>query len=75
MTLSALRRGPAERVIVDLQIDDQTREQTLNTGHPVFQGLSNMRFFLAGSLEETALGDGEEGNEAADDGITRTPLK
>ncbi|MEM7354228.1 MAG: Gldg family protein, partial [Acidobacteriota bacterium] len=67
------RRGPAERVIVDLQIDDQTREQTLNTGHPVFQGLSNLRFFLAGSLEETATGDGDGGDTGAD-GVTRTPL-
>lgn len=65
------RSGGAERVIVDLQIDDQTKGETLNTSHPVFQGLSNLRFFLAGSLEKTAGGsDGEQG----DDGVTLTPL-
>ena len=69
------RRGPAERVIVDLQIDDQSKDQTLQSEHPVFQGLSNLRFFLAGSLEETGgtNGDGEDA-EAAEEGITRTPL-
>ncbi|MCP4247909.1 MAG: GldG family protein, partial [bacterium] len=71
------RAGPAERVIVDLQVDDQVKDETLNTGHPVFQGLSNLRFFLAGSLEETGDGaaEGEEGDEAeGDGGVTLTPL-
>ncbi len=68
------RSGGAERVIVDLQIDDQVRDQTLNSGHPVFQGLSNLRFFLAGSLEKTGGDDGVA--EGADDagGVTLTPL-
>jgi ABC-type uncharacterized transport system involved in gliding motility auxiliary subunit len=44
-------RGPAESVVVDLAIDDATREQTLDTQHPVFEGLAELRFFLAGALE------------------------
>ncbi len=68
---SVSRRGPAERVIVDLQIDEQTRVETVNAGHPVFQGLSNLRFFLAGSLTETAVSEGEGD---VGDGVTRTPL-
>ena len=69
------RAGPAERVIVDLAIDDQTRGETLSA-HPVFQGLSNLRFFLAGSLQEIGDGDdGEDGDEGDDDtGVTLTPL-
>ncbi len=62
--------GPAERIIVELQIDDQTREETLNLGHPVFQGLSKLYFFRAGSLEKID-GTGEDGNG---DGVTLTPL-
>jgi len=59
------------RVIVDLQIDEQSRAETVNAGHPVFQGLSNLRFFLAGSLTEMGAGGGEG---EAGDGVTRTPL-
>ncbi len=69
------RSGPAERVIVDLQIDDAVKDETLNTQHPVFQGLSNLRFFLAGSLEEIdGDGEGDEGEEGDGDGVTLTPL-
>ena len=68
------RAGPAERVIIDLEIDDQTRDETLNTGHPVFQGLSNLRFFLAGSLEEIGGDDGEGEEDDGDGGVTLTPL-
>ncbi len=69
------RAGPAERVIVDLAIDDQVKDETLNTQHPVFQGLSNLRFFLAGSLEEID-GGGDEGEngDGDGDGVTLTPL-
>lgn len=76
------RRGPAERLVVDLQIDEEHRGETLNAGNPVFQGLNNLRFFLAGSLKELdgagGEGEGEEG-EGGDVGsgdrqIIRTPL-
>ncbi len=70
------RRGPAERLLVDLVIDEQIAGETLNSGHPVFQGLNNLRFFLAGSLVET--GGGDEGDEAEGGegagGVTLTPL-
>ena len=79
------RRGPTERVIIDLVIDDETKSATLNTSNPVLQGLSNLRFFLAGTLTETngsgSPQDGEEegAEEGAEgggesDGVTRTPL-
>ncbi len=69
------RQGPAERLVVDLQIDEEHRGETLNAGHPVFQGLNNLRFFLAGSLTEIdgAEGDGED-SEGEDGQIIRTPL-
>lgn len=66
------QRGPAERVIVDLMIDEEKRAETLNASHPVLQGLSNLRFFLAGSLVETNGAGGDEDADAG--GITRTPL-
>ncbi len=52
-------RGPAETVVVDLAIDQSTRDQTLDTSHPVLQGVSDLRFLLAGALEST----GSEGPE------------
>ncbi|MEM9599298.1 MAG: hypothetical protein AAGD06_33825, partial [Acidobacteriota bacterium] len=52
------RLGGAERVVVDLQIDDQTRGQTL-ANHPVLQGLQDLRFFTAGVLRPA--GDAAEG--------------
>ncbi len=70
------QRGPAERVIVDLEIDDQNRDQTLDASHPVLQGLSNLRFFLAGGLREidrASNGDGEDG-EGSGNAVTLTPL-
>ncbi len=67
------RTGGAERVIVDLEINDQNKDQTLNSGHPVFQGLANLRFFLAGSLKETG-SDGGEGDAGDEGGVTLTPL-
>ncbi|MEJ2084351.1 MAG: Gldg family protein, partial [Acidobacteriota bacterium] len=50
-------RSAAEPVIIDLAIDEQTREQTLDTTHPVFEGLQELRFFLAGALEQDAESD------------------
>ncbi|MCP3962519.1 MAG: tetratricopeptide repeat protein, partial [bacterium] len=52
------RQGGAERLVIDLQITEEDTAETLNAGHPVFQGLNNLRFFLAGSLLETG-GDGD----------------
>ncbi len=65
MTRAVSRRGPAERLLVDLQITDPTRKEALATAHPMFQGLNQLRFFLAGSLEPT---------ETAVPGLTLTPL-
>lgn len=65
------RGGPAERVIVDLMIDEETKGETLNEDSPVMQGLSNLRFFLAGGLTETngsaRSGEGEEGDGEGED--------
>lgn len=70
------QRGPAEQVIVDLKIDEESRGDTLNAASPVLQGLSNLRFFAAGSLVETngAGKDEEAGKDEGEDGITRQPL-
>jgi ABC-type uncharacterized transport system involved in gliding motility auxiliary subunit len=53
-------RGPAETVVVDLAIEESNRDRTLDTSHPILQGVSSLRFLLAGELEST----GEEGPEA-----------
>lgn len=64
----ALRRpvrmgGPSERLVVDLQIEQDDAEATLNREHPVLQGLNELRFFTAGALvplEETPEGVEQE---------------
>ncbi len=71
VTRPVSRRGPAERMIVDLMIDEQSRGDTLNAAHPVVQGLVDLRFFLAGSLTRIKK-DGEGG--AKEGGLTYTPL-
>lgn len=55
--------GGAETVIVDLAIDDQVADRTLADGHPVVQGLGDVRFLLAGALETVET-----------EGVTVTPL-
>ncbi len=60
------RRGGVQRVLYDLEIGEDVAEATLDTGHPVFQGLSNLRFFLAGALRQV-------GDEVPE-GVTLTPL-
>lgn len=62
--------SPAERVLVDLQIDQQVAKKTLATDHPIFKGLENLRFFHAGGLRELA----GEGDAETMQGVTRTPL-
>ena len=47
-------RAPAELVVVDLAIDDSSRGQTLAAGHPILDGLADLRFFLAGALRPGA---------------------
>ena len=64
------RRGGAERLVVDLQIDEEHVEQALNSGHPIFQGLNSLRFFIAGSLAEIG-GDDDDGGDSS---IELTPL-
>ncbi|MDA8018381.1 MAG: Gldg family protein [Thermoanaerobaculia bacterium] len=51
--------GPAERLVVDLQIDETDAEATLDRTHPVLQGLVDLRFFTPGVLRQT--GDTPEG--------------
>ncbi|HTM23185.1 MAG TPA: GldG family protein, partial [Kofleriaceae bacterium] len=46
-----VRGGPAESVLVDLQITQQKRAATLHD-HPALKGIENVRFFLAGVLRE-----------------------
>lgn len=60
------RRSGAQRVIYDLEIGEEQAEAALATEHPVFQGLNNLRFFIAGSLQEAEGG--------APEGVTLTPL-
>jgi ABC-type uncharacterized transport system involved in gliding motility auxiliary subunit len=74
------RLGGAQRLLVDLLIDESVKDQTLATDHPIFQGLSDLRFFLAGSLVRLDLDDGE-GDDGTDStgsgessGLQYTPL-
>ncbi len=46
-------RGPAETVVVDLAMEEADRQATMNTSHPILQGISSLRFLLAGALEPT----------------------
>lgn len=58
------RRGAAERVIIDLAIDPEVRGETLDTSHPILQGIDNLRLFLAGKLDVSSPAEG----------LTVTPL-
>ena len=62
----ASRLGASERMLVDLLIDDSVRNETLASDHPIFQGLTDLRFFLAGSLAKTG--------EDTPEGVELTPL-
>ncbi len=76
VTRPVSRRGPAERVLVDLAIDPESKDATLAQGHPIFQGLNDLRFFMAGSLER-AMGPAGENGEAQPleiEGVSYTPL-
>ena len=44
-------RGGQESVLIDLAVDDTTRDQTLAVDHPVFEGLAELRFLMAGALQ------------------------
>ena len=57
--------GPAERLVVDLQIEEKDAEQTLNAEHPVLQGLADLRFFTPGVLRPA---------EEVPEGVTLEPL-
>jgi ABC-type uncharacterized transport system involved in gliding motility auxiliary subunit len=66
-----VRGGPAESVVVDLQVTESTRAATLHD-HPALQGIDNIRFFLAGVLRER---DPAASSEAATGGaVERVPL-
>ena len=68
-----VRGGPAESVLVDLQVTESTRAAALQD-HPVLQGITNVRFFLAGVLREReaapsgAAAPGAEATDAAGSG-------
>ncbi|MCB1050592.1 MAG: Gldg family protein [Acidobacteria bacterium] len=46
------RNMPAEKILVDLSVDEASRNQVFDTESPIFQGLNNVRFFMAGTLKE-----------------------
>ena len=46
------RSGQIYKVITDLMITDATAAKTLDQENPIFQGLANIRFFMAGALEK-----------------------
>jgi ABC-type uncharacterized transport system involved in gliding motility auxiliary subunit len=45
------RRGPAEKVIVDLFFNESNRSDVINADHPVTRGLGTLRLFMAGQLD------------------------
>ena len=57
--------GAAESVIVDLRILDSHWEEAVDTTSPIFQGLGDLRFLLAGALELTS--GAEPASDEADD--------
>jgi ABC-type uncharacterized transport system involved in gliding motility auxiliary subunit len=57
------RRGGVEPVIVDLSIDQETRDQVVSSDHPITRGLERLRLFTAGGLAIDA-----------PEGVTVTPL-
>ncbi|RMH17398.1 MAG: hypothetical protein D6696_15840 [Acidobacteria bacterium] len=67
VTRPTSRRGGAERLLYDLVIDERHLPQAVAAGHPIVQGLSDLRFFVAGSLKTLSNGDGGEsgGGEGA----------
>ena len=78
--------GAAESLVVDLAISQNEFADTVDTQQPIFQGLADLRFLLAGVLErvepiDTGEGDeddGEAGEETASaaepSGVEITPL-
>jgi ABC-type uncharacterized transport system involved in gliding motility auxiliary subunit len=59
-----VRGGPAEAVLVDLQVTEATRDATLHD-HPALKGIDNVRFFLAGVLQERKADDGAPASDGA----------
>ena len=57
------RQGTVAKVITDLMVTEELAGATLNQDIPVFQGLTSIRFFLAGALETEAV-----------EGVEITPL-
>ncbi len=69
-----VRGGPAEAVLVDLQMTAPTRDATLHD-HPALKGIDNIRLFLAGVLREKSAGGGAGagGGEGETDAAKQTP--
>jgi len=42
--------GPAQKVIIDLQITQEKRDQVFDNSTPIFKGVNNARFFTPGIL-------------------------
>jgi hypothetical protein len=68
------QRGGAEPVVHDLAIEARTRDQTLAVDHPIFQGVSDLRFYAAGSLRAPALEVSESAGESPLEGYEIVPL-
>ena len=48
------QRGPAESVVIDLLIDESSRDRALDAAQPPLRGLETLRFLLSGVLERAA---------------------
>lgn len=44
------RTGVAQKVLVDLSVNDAVRKETLDLDSPILKGLKNLRFYMAGTL-------------------------
>ncbi|PIE01700.1 MAG: hypothetical protein CSA81_10535 [Acidobacteria bacterium] len=47
------QNGPAQKVIVDLQVTQDSRDAVFDKDSPIFKGVNTVRFFTAGSLTVT----------------------
>jgi len=61
------RRGASEPVVHDLHITQRTRDRTLAVDQPIFQGVTDLRFYAAGSLVPRT-------GDQAPKGVELTPL-
>lgn len=72
VTRPTSRRGGAESMVHDLEINERTRDDTVATDHPVMQGVTQLRFYAAGSLRASTDDDGTVAGVAATPLVTTT---